>query len=161
MSEDTVDFVIGAWKEDGVWRTEKLPNRSADSISMLTQSLRANQSDGATLGLVSVGEDYFVIAKVNGPSTSFYLSDAAAALDSKLAANILEFLELDEPDEDDLDDIEPLGNELILNDWGVDESELDLLTGDLDMFPDEVLSAIAIRLGFGDQFATYVDLPLT
>lgn len=160
MADDAVDFVIAAWSENGVWRAERLPKRSVASVEMLVQTLGAQTSDGAVLGLVSIAEDYFLIAKVVGTKASVYLSDAAACVDSDLAAEILEYLELDEPDDDELDDVIPAGDELILQTWGVDEDEFELLAGDPEQYPDEALSALATRLGFGDQFKSLVGAPL-
>src|SRR5690554_4175082 len=123
MADDAVDFVVAAWSEGGVWRTERLPKRSVTSIEMLVQTLSAHVSDGGVLGLVSVSEDYFLVAKVVGAKASIYLSDAAACVDSDLASEILEYLELDEPDDDELDDVIPAGDELILQSWGVSADE--------------------------------------
>ncbi|MFZ1362218.1 MAG: tRNA adenosine deaminase-associated protein [Candidatus Nanopelagicales bacterium] len=160
MADDTVDFVVAAWSEGGVWRTERLPKRSVTSVEMLVQTLGAHVGDGGVLGLVSIAEDYFLVAKVVGSKASVYLSDAAACVDSDLAAEILEYLELDEPDDDELDDVIPAGDELILQAWGVDADEFELLAGDPDQYPDEALSALATRLGFGEQFNAIVGAPL-
>lgn len=160
MADDAVDFVVAAWSENGVWRTERLPKRSVTSVEMLIQTLGAHVSDGGVLGLVSIAEDYFLVAKVVGSRASVYLSDAAACVDSDLAADILEYLELDEPEDDELDDVIPAGDELILQSWGVDADEFELLAGDPDQYPDEALSALATRLGFGEQFKDLIGLPL-
>lgn len=160
MAEDPVDFVVAAWAENGIWHTERLPQRSASSVSMLLQTLGAHLADGGVLGLVSIAEDYFVVAKVVGAKASIYLSDACASIDSDLAGEVLEYLELDEPEDDELDDVIPAGDELILKNWGVGADELELLAGDPDQYPDEALSAIATRLGFGDQFNKLAGTPL-
>ena len=160
MADDTVDFVVAAWAENGVWRVERLPKRSVTSVDMLIQTLGAHVADGGVLGLVSIAEDYYLVAKVVGNQSSMYLSDAAACVDSDLAGDILEFLELDEPDDDELDEVIPAGDELILNSWGVDADEFELLAGDPDQYPDEALSALATRLGFGEQFNNLIGLPL-
>lgn len=153
MSDDTVDFVVAAWSDDGVWRTERLPKRSVSSVEMLVQTLGAHAADGAVLGLVSIAEDYFLLAKVTGAKAAIYLSDAVASVDSDFAADVLEYLEIEEPEDDELDDVIPAGDDLILQSWGIGEDEFELLAGDPEQYPDEALGALARRLGFGEQFS--------
>ena len=45
----------------------------------------------------------------------------------------------------------------IFADLGVDEMELGALSGDLDLFPDEVLASIARRIGFGSALERALD----
>ena len=52
-------------------------------------------------------------------------------------------------DDEDLDQVLPAGDMSIFADLGVDEMDLGVLSGDLDLFPDEALASIARRLGFG------------
>jgi len=48
----------------------------------------------------------------------------------------------------------------IFADLGVDEMDLGALSGNLDLFPDEVLAGIARRLGFGPALERALDSAL-
>jgi putative tRNA adenosine deaminase-associated protein len=61
------------------------------------------------------------------------------------------------PDDDDLDQVLPAGDLSIFVDLGLDEMELGALSGDLDLYPDEVLASIAGRLGFAQPFERALD----
>ena len=84
-----------------------------------------------------------------------FLSDISAALDYEVAAEFLELADIDAPEEDD----EPLpaGDIDIFSDLGLAQMELSTLCDDADLFPDEILEAIANRLGFGEQFAEVLE----
>jgi hypothetical protein len=45
----------------------------------------------------------------------------------------------------------------IFADLGIDEMELGALSGDLDLFPDEVLASLARRIGFGHALERALD----
>jgi putative tRNA adenosine deaminase-associated protein len=81
---------------------------------------------------------------------SVFLSDLTASVDWPLARQVLDYLDIPVPeDDDDLDQVFPAGDLSIFADLGIDEMELGALSGDLDMYPYEVLESIARRLGFG------------
>ena len=48
----------------------------------------------------------------------------------------------------------------IFADLGLDEMDLGALSGNLDLFPDEVLASIARRLGFGPALERALDFAL-
>ena len=158
MDEDAIDFVIAAWREDGQWNVSRLPKRSGLELSSLIAALSSNPADTGALGMIAVNEDFFVIARVDGHSKArLLLSDITAAADWDLAEDVLEYLGLPEPDEDDLEDIEPAGDLALLAGMGMSGAELSVLIDDVEMYPDEVLSAVATKLGFGERFETLLD----
>jgi hypothetical protein len=57
-------------------------------------------SDTGALGFVSVDDDFFVIARVMGPSVRLLLSDVTAATEWELASGVIDLLDLPEPDDD-------------------------------------------------------------
>ena len=90
--------------------------------------------------------------------TPLLLSDAVAALDYDVAADVLDLLRLDVPDEDDADDDPwPEGDLSMLADLGVPADELAVLVEEIDLYPDEQLTAIARRCGFADELAKVVE----
>lgn len=63
---DAIDFAIAAWREDGAWRAERLPPRLAESLASLVAALGARASESGVVGLVSIGDDTFLIVRVDG-----------------------------------------------------------------------------------------------
>jgi putative tRNA adenosine deaminase-associated protein len=157
MDEDAIDFVVAAWREDGDWQVSRLPRRTGVDRESLIAALSAHPADNGVLGLVSVAEDFFVIARTDRVDSRFLLSDVAAALDWPLATDVMDALGLPLPDDEDLDELTPAGDLTLLADLGMSASELSILSEDIDLYPDEVLAAVANRLGFGAQFESLFD----
>jgi len=146
------DFCIAVYREDNVWEAEVLPVAMIEHLDSIIGALRQQPSIGGVIGLTAVGDDFFVIARVTGGHVSVFLSDLTASVDWPLARQALEYLDIPVPYDEDLDQVLPAGELSILADLGVDEMELCALSGDLDLFPDEVLSSLARRAGFGAAF---------
>jgi putative tRNA adenosine deaminase-associated protein len=81
-------------------------------------------------------------------------------VDWTLARQVLDHLGIPLPDDEELDQVLPAGDLSIFADLGVDEMELGALSGDLDLFPDEVLASLAGRLGFGQAVERALDAAL-
>lgn len=143
------DFAVVAYREDDIWEVEVLPAARMESLDGLIRALRQQPSIGGTIGLAAVGDDFFVALRVLGHQVSVFLSDLTAAVDWDLAGQVLDYLDIPVPDDEDLDQVLPAGDMSIFADLGIDEMELGALSGDLDLFPDEVIASIARRIGFG------------
>ena len=78
------------------------------------------------------------------------LSDVTAAEEWELARSALDFLGL--PPLDDEDEPAPAGDLELLGDLGMHAMDLAVLLDDVDLYPDEMLSEVARRLGFGELF---------
>jgi putative tRNA adenosine deaminase-associated protein len=154
---DTADFAVVISREDDAWEVEQLPIALTEDLAGLIHALRQQPSMAGTIGLASVGDDFFVALRVLSDDVMVFLSDVTASLDWPLAGQVVEFLELDIPDDEDLDQVLPAGDMSIFADLGLDEMELGALSGDLDLYPDEMLSSIASRLGFGAAFERAIE----
>jgi putative tRNA adenosine deaminase-associated protein len=157
--EDALDFAIVVYLEDDCWDAELLPVALTSDLHGLIKALRQQPSESGTIGLVAVGDEFFVALRVLGERVDVFLSDIAASWDFPLAEQVLDYLDVPVPDEDELDEILqdedtalPAGDLSIFADLGLDEMELGILSGDVDLLPDEVLSSIAARLGFSEPF---------
>jgi len=151
VSEDSVDFAVVAYREEGAWQVQPLPHRvAAGDLDALVVALRPWPSENGSLGLVSIDEDFFLLVRVQGRDVRVLLSDVTAAADWPLAAAAIDLLDLPEPDDDE--DPQPAGAMDIVADLGMSAMDLALLCDDRDLYPDEVLSDVAHRLGFGSQF---------
>lgn len=156
MSDDWVDFALAAYREEGVWQLQELAHEHVEDIDDLARALRRFPGDGGALGLISIDESYAVLLRVAGPQTQVLLSDVEAAEEFELAESILDFLGLPMPEEDD--DPAPAGDLGILAHAGISAMDMGMMVEDDELYPDEFLSEIAHRLGFGDQFDRVADL---
>jgi len=159
LDTTSIDFAVAAAREDGVWTLSALPSTTATGLDDLLVYLRRLPSEVGTVGMVSVDEEYFLIARVAGARIRLLLSDIGAATESPLAAAVIERLELPPPDEDD-DQAQPAGDLGILTDLGLSARDLGAMCDDLDLYPDELLGDIAGRLGFGRDFDELLDAVL-
>ena len=152
MSEqiEGVDFALAAYREEGEWQVVELAHALLTDIPSLAHALRRFPGDGGALGLVAIDEDFFVIVRVAGPSVRILLSDITAADEWELARSAVQELGLPEPEDDD--DQVPAGDLDILGDLGMHAMDMAVLLDDFDLYPDEMLSDIARRLGFGQLF---------
>jgi putative tRNA adenosine deaminase-associated protein len=157
--ESEADFVVAVFREEGRWEVLSLPPRSTASLDDIIDALRRQPGEGGTIGLVSVGDDFFIALRVVGQDVRLLLSDATAAVDWELAADVLEELGEELPDEDDEDGLDdgPVGDLAIFGDLGFDALELEAICEDVELYPDELLTTIATRLGFADAFEAAVD----
>ena len=145
-----VDFVLVAYREEGVWQLAELADDCVADFETLAQELRRWPGDGGSLGLVSVDEDFFLLVRVVGPETRVLLSDVTAASDWPIARAALEHLELPLPEDDD--DQVPAGDLGIIGDLGMGAMDMGALLDDFDLYPDEMLGDVARRLGFGSLY---------
>jgi putative tRNA adenosine deaminase-associated protein len=118
--------------------------------------LRKIRSTGAVFGLLDVDDQFFLVLRPGPGGVQLFVSDAAAALDYDVAADALDLLRVDPPSEDD-DEVWPEGALDILADLGLPGPEMQVIAGEVDLYPDEQLQIIARRCGFADEFAQLLD----
>jgi putative tRNA adenosine deaminase-associated protein len=154
--DDGVDFAVAAFRADGEWRVEDLTHDHLGDIATLASALRRFPGDAGALAMVAIDEDFFVLVRVEGADTRVLLSDITAADEWELAGSAVEHLGLPAPDglddDDEDDDPVPAGHLDLLSDLGMPAMDLGVLLDDPDLYPDEILSEVASRLGFGEQF---------
>lgn len=153
---DGVDFALAAYRDEGQWEVQELAHDTLADIDSLAHALRRFPGDGGAVGLVAIDEDFFLIVRVAGSSTRVLLSDITAATEWELASSAVEFLHLPAPEDED--DQEPAGDLELLSDLGLSAMDLAVLLDDLDLYPDELLSEITRKLGFGELFDDAVGL---
>ncbi len=154
----TDGFAVAVVRAEGKWRCSLLASELLDDLDGLITGLRRVAADGAVFGLVCIDDEFFVVIRPIPGGVSLLLSDATAALDYDLAADVLDLLHVETPDEDDIDDEAwPEGDLSLLADLGIPEQELTLIVSEVDLYPDEQLAMIAQRCGFADQLAAITD----
>ena len=88
-------FGVAVVREDGKWRCTPMRRAALTSLSAAETELRELRSAGAVFGLLDVDDEFFVIVRPAPSGTRLLLSDATAALDYDIAAEVLEKLDAD------------------------------------------------------------------
>lgn len=148
-------------REDGKWRCAALTGASLRSLAAAENELRELRSSGAVFGLLDVDDEFFVVVRPAPNGARLMLSDATAALDYDIAADVLEALNVEIPDidPDDFEDVEPWaeGDLGLLADLGLPELVLGVIIAETDLYADEQLDMVAQRLGFGNELAAVLE----
>ena len=155
-TNDGVDFALAAYREEGTWQVQELAHDQLSDIETLTHALRRFPGDGGAVGMVAIDEDFFLIIRVAGATARLLLSDVTAADEWELAQSAIDFLGLPPPEDDDVE--VPAGDLDLLGDLGLHAIDMGALLDDVELYPDEMLSEIARRLGFGKLFDDAVGL---
>ncbi len=146
---EDIDLAIVAYLDEDDWYVQELPEEVLESVDAIARELRRYPAETGAVALISVDEDWLLIIRVLGASVRLLLSDASAATDWALARSA--FVQLGLPVEDD-DEQVPAGDLGIVTDLGTSASELAELLDDFDLYPEEILSEVATRAGFGTKF---------
>ena len=146
---DQVDLAVAAYREEGVWQLQELPESALETVDTVARELRRYPGDNGAMALIAVDEDFFLLVRARGAEFAVLLSDASAATDWLLARSAVDHLGV--PVEDD-DDPAPAGDLAIVADMGIPAMDMGVLLDDDELYPDEQLSDIAAKLGFGPRF---------
>ncbi len=155
MANETLEFALLAWREDGTWQVSRLPDEAMTDIGIALDALRAQQVDGGAIAMLAIDDSFFILIRQVGERMQMVLSDALMALEYEIAAEVLELLDIESPEEDDPD--EPAGDLNILADFGIDALDLQMICDDNELFPDEQLESLARQIGFGGEFTEIVE----
>jgi putative tRNA adenosine deaminase-associated protein len=150
-TEDDIDLVIALYREDGQAVALPLELDLANDLDALITQLRRIPGDAGAVGLVSVGDEVFVIVRVRGKHVQVFCSDAVAANEWPIAHDVVDFLDAELPDEND--DGYPIGDADILADVGMPDLELEAMAEDFEEDSTTLLERIATKISFGTQFA--------
>jgi putative tRNA adenosine deaminase-associated protein len=150
-----VDLAVVAYRDEGDWNVAELPGRALDDIETISKELRRYPGETGALALISIDEDFVLLVRAQGSLVRVLLSDATAATDWTLARAAVNHIGVHVDDEDDQ---APAGDLGIVEDMGFPAADMGALLDDFDLYPDEVLSEIAGRLGFGERFDELADL---
>lgn len=146
-------FAVAAFRDGGMWRAEPLPPSVLGDLGFLLQALRSQSPEGGPFVVANVDDEFFLIARQDGPRISLLLSDMTAAVEYPLAEQVLARLGEDPPEDDELDEVWPVGDLDLFADLDLSEDEMEQILDDVDAYPDEMLETIVDRLGLGDSYA--------
>ncbi|AWV48720.1 tRNA adenosine deaminase [Mycobacterium leprae] len=151
-------FGVAVVREEGQWRCSAMASKSLTSLTAAETELRELRSVGAVFGLLDVDDEFFIILRPAPSGTRLLLSDATAALDYDIAAEILDSLDA-EIDPEDLEDAYPFeeGDLGLLSDVGLPEATLGVILDQTDLYADEQLGHIAREMGFAEQLSAVIN----
>ena len=151
-------YAVAAIREEGRWRCARMAAEALVDLDAAITELRSLRSTGAVLGLLDVDDEFFVIVRPAPAGTRLLLSDATAALDYDIAAEVLEKLDADIGPED-LDDADPFeeGDLGLLSDVGLPDAVLGVIISEYDLYADEQLGRIAREMGFAEELSAVLD----
>ena len=151
-------FGVAVVREEGTWRCSPMRRAALNSLTAAEAELCELRSAGAVFGLLDVDDEFFVIVRPAPAGTRLLLSDATAALDYDIAAEVLEKLDND-ISEEDLDEAEPFeeGDLGLLSDVGLPEAVLSVILDETDLYADEQLGRIAREMGFADELSAVLE----
>ncbi len=159
--DDVEGFGIAVVREEGKWKCSPLTSAALTSLEAAETELRELRSAGAVFGLLDIDDEFFVVLRPAPSGTRMLISDATAAIDYDIAAEVLDAINVEIPDidPDELDDVEPWeeGDLGVLADLGLPEPVLSVIVAETDLYPDEQLGMIAQRLGFASELAAVLD----
>lgn len=156
-SSEPESYAVLAFREEQRWQVGVLPRVLTDDLDGLIAAVRQQPGEMGSFALVDVADEFFVVVRVQMGQVRLLLSDVTAAVAWDLAAQVVDYLDLDVPADGDLDDVWPVGDMGVFSDMGLDEMEMGAILSDVDAYADEMLSALARRLGFGDEYERVVD----
>ncbi len=156
-SPDTEAYAVLAFREDQRWQVSVLPEALADDLQGLIAAVGQQPGESGSFALVDVADEFFVVVRVQMGRVRLLLSDVTASVAWDLAAQVVEYLDLEVPGDGELEDVWPVGDLGVFSDMGLDEMEMGAILSDVDAYADEMLSALTRRLGFGDQYERVVD----
>lgn len=148
-------YAVAVVREDGRWRCAVLDEDVLGDLDSAITALRAVRSTGAIFGLLNVDDEFFIVVRPVPGGVRLLLSDAVAALDYDIAADVLDLLRIDVPDDDGADPW-PEGDLGLLADVGLPGPELGVIVDEVDLYPDEQLDMVASRCGFQAELAAVV-----
>lgn len=146
-------FAVAAYRDGGVWRAEPLPPTVLGDLGVLLQALRSQPAEGGPFVVACVDEEFFLIARQDGPRISLLLSDLTASVEYPLAEQALARLGEEPPEDDELDEVWPAGDLDLFSDLDVGEEEMERILDDIDAYPDEMLDSIVERIGLAEAYA--------
>ncbi len=90
-------YAVAAIREDGRWRCIRLTPEALVDLDTAITELRELRSTGAVLGLLDVDDEFFVLLRPTPGGVALMVSDAVAALDYDVAADVLDLLRVELP----------------------------------------------------------------
>ena len=86
MANETLDFALIAWREDGSWQLSRLSDDAITDIGIALDALRSQQGDGGAIAMITVDDSFFILIRQIGERMQMVLSNVLMALEYEIAA---------------------------------------------------------------------------
>jgi putative tRNA adenosine deaminase-associated protein len=151
-------FAVAVFRDGGRWDCALLPPAVLGHLDSCVAALRQQPAEGGPVALVDVADEFFVALRL-APSgrVRVLLSDVTAAEEWDLARQALDLLGGEPESPAGPEEVWPAGDLGIFRDLGLDERELGAILDDVDLWADEMLVAVAARIGVGEPFERLLD----
>src|SRR5215211_2635953 len=113
-------YAVAVVREEGKWSCIPLDQNVLTDLDAAITALRDIRSPGAVFGLLDVDDEFFVVVRPVPGGVRLLLSDAVAAMDYDIAADVLDLLRIEVPTDDEADPW-PEGDLGLLADVGMPE----------------------------------------
>ncbi len=150
VSAEDIEQSIVFWREEGIWQVSSIPAPSATSMDALLGALARFPGEGGVFGVVTIGDEFFLMVRESSQGRWILLSDGAASWDWSLAEEAVDMLGVAD---DEIDEFEPVGDTRLLEEFGISGEDIELLCSNEELYPDEQLAHIAERLGITAQWS--------
>jgi putative tRNA adenosine deaminase-associated protein len=151
FDESLVDFAVVVFQEDGRWAAAPLPPHVAADLDLFAAAVRQQLSEGPILGLLGLGDEYFIALRLLGGRELLFISERSAAEDDVVARQVLDRLAPELADGSG-----PAGDEELFADLGLGAFELRLaceqLLDERALRLTDLVAHLAGRIGFARQF---------
>ena len=154
--QDADAYAVVCSRLDGQWELHLLPTASALDLRAMTEAVSRQPGERGAFALANVADEFFVVVRVQEGRARVLLSDVTAAVEWDLARQALDHLGLEVPGDDDRAEVWPAGDLGVFDDLGLEAMAMGAILADVDAYADEMLSAVARRLGFADRFERVV-----
>jgi putative tRNA adenosine deaminase-associated protein len=151
-------FAVAAFRDGAVWNASPLPIAVLEDLGALLSALRSQPPEGGPFVAACVDDEFFLIARQDGPRTSLLLSDLTASVEYPLAEQAMNRLGEEPPDDDELDEVWPVGDLDLFADLDLSEDEMEQILDDVDAYPDEMLETIVERLGMSEAYVQATEM---
>lgn len=160
-ADDVDGFAVAVTRDESGWNVKALDVSALNELGDAERQIREMRAAGAVFGLLDVDDEFFIVLRPTPTGPRLLISDATAAIDYDVAADVLDAMNIDVPDidPDDLDEVDPWeeGDLGLLADLGLPDAVMSVIVGDTDLYADEQIGMIAARLGFADELSKVLD----
>ncbi len=155
--DDGPAYAVIVYRDRGRWQVGQLPEALTGDLDGLIAAVRQQPGENGAFALVDIADEFFVVVRVQYGQVRLLLSDIGAADDWDLAEQVVEYLDVDMPADEDAGELWPAGDLGVFDDMGLEALEMGEILADDDAYADEMLSVLAERLGFANDFERVVD----
>src|SRR5699024_10508839 len=134
-----------------------MPPAVLSDLRTLLQALRGQPPEGGPFVVACVDDEFFVVARQDGPRIALLLSALTASVGYALAERAMTRLGGARRDDAERDEIWPIGDLDLFAGLELSEEDMEQILDDVDAYPEEMLESIIDHIGLSDAYSTALD----